>query len=246
MESAAVVTRAVVRALLAGEPTGISLAEAMVEPPREPEKAPASPPARSAGRPRELFLGLGFIGGVDGQSPSGQHALALSFGLLLSRFGLRLTLQGGLPAWLSDDATEVTLSRHGVVLTGSVAVLSRERLRLFVSLGAGGYGYYRTTEALAAGYEPTAPQLTLALGLSPSLSLWCRPAPRLPLQLEVFIAAEAVVGRPRLGYSDGGAFVPRSEPWPVLPLLGLSILWSTLTRSGAAPPLSSESAPKKS
>ena len=42
--------------------------------------------------------------------------------------------------------------------------------------------------------------------------------------LELVAGAEVGLGRPRLGYSDAGVFVPSGALWPVQPTLGLSLL----------------------
>ena len=228
LESAAVVVRAVLRTLLAGEQTGVSLSTALVE--SEPEAAAEPVPAPVAAAPPPprrpgLLLSLGWQGTIDGQSPPGQHALSLSLGVMASRLLIRLWLHGGVPAVLDDGLTRVALSRHGFALGLLGAAVRLERLRLLGGVLAGLCGYYRSTDSLSADYEATQPSFTPALCVAPQLGLWLRPSRRAPLYLELFAAAEVVVGRPRLGYSDASGFVPRGELWAVQPALGLALVY---------------------
>ncbi|MFO0577491.1 MAG: hypothetical protein U1A78_26100 [Polyangia bacterium] len=228
LESAAVVVRAVLRTLLAGEQTGVSLSTALVESEpeaaAEPSPAPVAPAPSPPRRPG-LLLSLGWQGTLDGQSPPGQHALSLSLGIVASRLLIRLWLHGGIPAALDDGLTRVALSRHGFALGLLGAAVRLDRLRLLGGVLAGLCGYYRTTESLSADYEATQPSFTPALCVAPQLGLWLRPSRRAPLYLELFAAAEVVVGRPRLGYADASGFVPRGELWAVQPALGLALVY---------------------
>lgn len=231
LESAALVVRTVLRNLIAGEPSGVTLTEALGELP--PEAAPAPPPEREPPAPPptmrpkwpSVFLSLGWQAAIDGKSPAGQHALSLSIGVEVSRLLLRLWLSGGIPAQLSDGNSSVSLSRHGFSLGVLGAALKRPRLRLVAGGLVGLCGYYRTTDMVAAGYEAAGPSFVPALCLTPQIELWLRPVARLPLYLEALAGVEGVFGRPRLGYSDVGVFVPRDELWPVQPVLGLSLLY---------------------
>ncbi len=237
LESAAVVVRTVLRTLLAGEPTGVSLSEALATEPEaaaapeaapapitaEPERAP-DPPPRAAWRPG-FVMTLGWQVAVDGRSVAGQHALSLSLGITVSRLLVRLWLIGGLPAGLDDGQSLVALSRHGLALGVLAAVVQRPRLRLVAGVLAGLCGYYRTTEAVSAGYEAAAPSFVPALCLGPQLELWLRFGQKLPLYFALMAGAELGLGRPRLGYTDAGAFVPSGTLWPLQPTLGLSLLY---------------------
>lgn len=241
MESAAVVTRAVVRALLAGEPTGVSLAEAMAAQPTPevlPEKEAVIPSDQSA---RTAFLlGMGWLGGIDGQSPFGQHSLGLSASVPVSRLVLRLSLWAGLPSRWSDDLFSVSLSRYSAALGAQVVLFQSSSLRLLTGLGITGSLFHRSTLSVSSGYEPTASQVVLGIGVVPSLALWLRPSLRIPLWLELSVSAEALLRRPRLGYVEPSGFAVYKELWPVWPLAGLQILWSPLTRSQPRRALSSE------
>lgn len=239
LESAALVVRAVLRNLIAGEPSGISLTEALGELPIETTFPPREPALPAKGP--SLLLSLGWQAALDGRSPAGQHTLSLSIGVELPRLLLRLWFLGGLPAQLSDAASAVSLSRHGFALGVLGAALKRQQLRILGGVLAGLCGYYRTTESVSAGYEATAPSFVPALCLMPQLVLWLRPSARLPLQLEVLAGAEVVVGRPRLGYSETGTFVPRDELWPLQPVLGLSLIYQWERRQ--VPTAPTESAP---
>lgn len=239
LESAAVIVRTVLRTLLAGEQTGVSLSEAVTE--TESEAAPRPPgvaqdqtqtPLR-ARRPG-FVLSLGWQGTFDGHSPPGQQALSLSFGLTVSRLVIRLWGQGGLPVGIEDGVSRISLSRHGVALGVLGAAVQGERLRLHVGALVGMCGYYRTTDTVSAGYEATPPRFIPALCVSPRIELWLRPARRVPLYLELWAGAELVLGRPRLGYDEGGAFAPRGGPWPVQPALGLSLAY-LFERTSVAP-----------
>lgn len=247
MESAAVVTRAVVRALLAGEPTGVSLAEAMAAQPvpsvtREQQASISSePPERAL-----LFLGIGWQGGADGQSPLGHHAVGLSASIPVQRFVLRLSLWTGLPSRWSDDLFSVSLSRYAASLGAQVVLLQTETLRLLTGLGVTGSLFHRSTLSATSGYEPTAQQAVFGIGIVPSVALWIRPSLRIPLWLELSVSAEALLRRPRLGYAETSGFVVYKDLWPVWPLGGLQILWSPLTRSQRMTPPSSEGAPASS
>lgn len=236
LESAAVVVRAVLRTLLAGEEAGVSLSEALAA---EPEAAPGpvqvpvpvvaaepEPPKPPPGRRLGLVASLGWQVAIDGQSPPGQHALSLSVGLTVSRILIRLWLLGGLPASLRDEASVLSLSRHGAALGVLGAVVQRERLRLLVGVTAGLCGYYRKTDAVADGYEATAPRFVPALCTAPQISLWLRPARRVPLYVELLAGIELAFGRPRLGYGEGDTFVARGDLWPVQPVFGLSLLYA--------------------
>lgn len=230
LESAALVVRTVLRNLIAGEPSGVSLTEALGELPLEVAPAPppkreppASPPPRSTGP--NLFVSLGWQAAIDGRSPFGQHGLSLSGGVALSRLVLRLWLSGGIPAQLSDANSSVSLSRHGFALGVLGLALKRSRLRFLGGGLVGMCGYYRTTDTVMADYEAAAPSFVPALCLTPQLELWLRPSAKLPLYLEALAGVEVIFGRPRLGYSDVGVFIPRDELWPVQPVLGLSLLY---------------------
>lgn len=233
LESAAVVVRAVLRTLLAGEEAGVSLSEALAA---EPEVAPVPVPVPDAaaepalpklvGRRVGLLVSLGWQVAVDGQSPPGQHALSLSLGLTVSRILIRLWLSGGLPAGIADEASVVSLSRHGAALGLFGAAVQRERLRLSGGVVLGLCGYYRKTDAVGDGYEATAPRFVPALCTAPQVSLWLRPARRVPLYVELLAGLEIVAGRPRLGYGEGDTFVARGDLWPVQPLFGLSLLYA--------------------
>lgn len=225
LESAALVVRTVLRNLLAGEDTGISLSEALGESEAEAEPRPAPAPRPPSPRRLDLVLSLGWQVAVDGQSPPGQHALSLSFGLTVSRLLVRLWVLGGVPAALGDGNVSLSLSRHGFALGLLGEAVRKERLRVLGGALAGLCGYYRTTNAVSADYEATAPSFVSALCLTAQLELWLRPSRRVPLYLEALAGAEAVAGRPRLGYADAGAFVPFGELWPVQPVLGLSLVY---------------------
>lgn len=231
LESAAVVVRAVLRTLLAGEAAGVSLSEALAA---EPEAAPVPAPVVAAEpeppkppvRRLALVASLGWQVAIDGQSPPGQHALSLSVGLTVSRILIRLWLLGGLPASLRDEASVVSLSRHGAALGVLGAVVQRERVRLLAGASAGLCGYYRTTDAVGDGYEATAPRFVPALCTVPQVSLWLRPARRVPLYVELLAGIEIAFGRPRLGYGEGDTFVARGDLWPVQPVFGLALLYA--------------------
>lgn len=243
MESAAVVTRAVVRTLLAGEQPGVSLADVMAAQPvrqMNRETEPTIPSAEVEQTP--LLLGLGWQGGGDGQSPFGHHSLGLSVSVPLHRFVLRLALWAGLPSLLSDEQFTVSLSRYSAVGSAQVVLWQTPSLRLLTGLGVSGSVFHRATVSAAAGYEPTADLTMFGIGASPMVSLWIRPSRRIPLWLELSVSADVLLRQPRLGYVETSGFVVYKELWPVWPLGGLQILWSPLTRSRSATPPSSERA----
>lgn len=254
LESAAVIVRTVLRTLLAGEQTGVTLSEAVTESESEAlSVSRAADPDRRAPRilpdpgdqqdqspsrvrrPR-ILLSIGWQGAFDGHSPPGQHALSLSLGLTISRLLIRLWGLGGVPVGLEDGMSRVSLSRQGFALGLLGALIQGERLRLHGGASAGLCGYYRTTDLVPAGYEATEPRFIPALCVTPRIELWLRPARRVPLYVEMWTGAELVLGRPRLGYDEAGAFAPMGGPWPVQPALGLSLVY-LFARTAAIPAL---------
>ncbi len=220
VESAAVIVRSALRAILAGESVGDGVEDVL----RTSEQPT---PAASSGEPalRGLFAALQWQLGIDGASPHAAHGLGLSLGFVTPRWFLRTSLVLGIPGEISDGKSVLALSRHQLSLAAAWVALATPRVRLHLAFAAEVCGYLRSTQDVDPAYEPTPPALLPALSLTPQLGVWLRLTERQPLFVELALGAGLLLGRPRLGYGDGAAFTESVALWPLQPMLSLSLVW---------------------
>lgn len=223
VESAAVILRSALRALLAGESLGDGVDDVLVNRAPDPVSGPAA-----IGSPalRGFFGALRWQLGVDGISPRAAHALGASGGFVADRWFVQASLLLGIPMLLEDARSVVALSRHQISLAVGWVLISGYRIRLHLAFAGGFCGYLRSTQQVDPAYDATAPALLPALCLSPQLGLWVRPTMRAPLFVDLSLGADLPLGRPRLGYAEGSDFAERSLLWPVQPALSVALLWA--------------------
>ena len=223
VESAAVMLRSALRALLAGESLGDGVEDVLVSHDSDSISGPAA-----IGSPavRGFFGALRWQLGVDGFSPHAAHALGASGGFVTDRWFVQASLLLGIPMLLDDERSTVALSRHQISLAVGWVAIAGHRIRLHLAFAGGFCGYLRSTQQVDPAYDATAPALLPALCLSPQLGLWVRPTMRAPLFVDLSLGADLPLGRPRLGYVEGSDFAERSLLWPVQPVLSVALLWA--------------------
>lgn len=221
LEEFAVVVRSALRALAQGDSIGIANAVAEAEePPPQPPPPPPPPPTQIG-----LLLGLGWQLALDGAGSFGQTGPILRGGLSRGRFTFALTLAAAIPAGLTDAFSTVRLSRHSAAALASFALVSTPRWRLELGAQVGLALFYRSTEAVQAGYTPTPGHVTPAFLGGPALDILARPVRSWRLWLALELGADALAGAPELGYQAGAAFVSRNQLWPVAPRFAVAALF---------------------
>ncbi|HNN94213.1 MAG TPA: hypothetical protein PKI03_18175 [Pseudomonadota bacterium] len=220
VESAAVIVRSALRAILAGESVGDGVEDVL-----RTSEQPAPAALSVEPTPRGLFAALQWQLNIDGASPHAAHGLGLSLGFVTPRWFLRTSLLLGIPGQISDGQSVLALSRHQLSLAAAWVALATPRVRLHLAFAAELGGYLRSTQDVDPAYEPTPPALLPALSLTPQLGMWLRLTERQPLFVELALGAGLLLARPRLGYADGATFIEAVTLWPLQPMLSLSLVW---------------------
>ncbi|MCP3100583.1 hypothetical protein LZ198_17065 [Myxococcus sp. K15C18031901] len=232
-EAVALVVRSALRAVEAGKPLGEVVTA--VAPPSEPlpvepepEEVPVPPELWSmppAARRTSTVHWQLLVGGVtawDGYAGSGHRAILLASGWELRWVRIRLQFLAGLPSKLRDSRTVVHLQQYTAGLWADVPLLEAGAFRWGLGAGVGVHVFDRSTDPLFQGIEATQPRFTPALLVGPDTSFRWRFARM--AAVEVGVALDTVVGRPVLGYSENGIFVPRNTGQAVRPRLGVSLV----------------------
>ncbi|NTX34307.1 hypothetical protein HUA78_07650 [Myxococcus sp. CA033] len=232
-EAVALVVRSALRAVEAGTPLGEVVevaaplsAPATPEPEREPTPMPpelwAMPPAALDSVPLRWQVMVGGMVTLDGYERSGHRGLLLASGWEFRRVRLRLQVLAGLEAKLPDGRTDVKLEQYAGGLWVDTPLLEVGSLRWGVGAGVGVLIFGRSTESYFLGIEAAKPRFIPALLAGPDTSLRWRFSQW--MGVEATVAADGVLGRPRLGYSEDGNFVPRNEGWAVRPRFALALV----------------------
>lgn len=182
---------------------------------------PAPPPPATPPRSSAWVLDVGWQGAMDGQSPAGQQGAQVGLGWESGRWRARVQVLASLPAHLSDEYTQVALSRHAVGVEADAALVSTRRWRLGAGLGVGLAGFLRSTTAQVSDVEPTSARLLPVPYGGPQLAARWRGG---AWALEASLAMDVLAGVPTLVYQQEGEIVVRNRLWQVQPRAGLAIL----------------------
>ncbi|MFY1828899.1 hypothetical protein ACN47A_23470 [Myxococcus fulvus] len=230
-EAVALVVRSALRAVEAGAPLGeVVEAAAPPVPVLEPEPGlvvvPPElwtyPPASKDSRSLRWQVMVGGLAALDGYTDSGHQGLLIGSGWEFPSARLRLLLSLSLARMLPDGRTDVKLEQYSGGLWLDFPLLELGSLRWGLGAGAGLLLFGRSTESYFQGIQAAKPRFIPALLVGPDTSLrWS--FSRL-LAVELSVAADAAVGRPELGYSENGNFVPRNQGWAVRPRASLALV----------------------
>ncbi len=231
-EAAALVVRSALRALAAGGTIGVEAPpppppepETDPEPPPDPKPAPPPPPPPTRSTPTRWHAAVGWQASIDGESPSGQHGLAVEIGFARRRFTLALAGVASLPVTLEDDLTAVDLARHSVAIAALYSVHRTDTLDVSIGLAVGGAAFARSTTATKdPGVAATPATTTLAGVIGPELRARWTLSPGAGIAIDLTVGADAVAGAPELGYEVDGTFEVRNSLWPAQPKVGLRMV----------------------
>ncbi|QSQ12834.1 hypothetical protein [Myxococcus landrumensis] len=216
-EAVALVVRSALRAVEAGRPLG----EVVEAPPPVREDLPlppelwAMPPAAEDDTPLRWQVLVGGMAVLDGYSSSGHQGLWIGSGWEFRPVRVRFHVLAGLGESLADGRTRVQLDQYAAGLWVDTPLLDTETFRWGLGAGVGALVFSRTTESQFKRIQAARPSLTPAMLVGPEMSLRWRFSRR--VGVEAFLGADAVMGRPLLGYSEDGNFVMRNEGWGVRP-----------------------------
>ena len=194
----------------------------------ELEPVEAAPPAAvaevTAPEPKGWWLGIGWRSSIDGEAPSGRHALSLWLGRGFGPWALGLELELGLPARSVDPYTELTVSRHGVGVVGRYGA-EQPGWDWGLSARATATGYQRVAEASVPNVSPTGKQLSVGAELG--LNWVGRWAPEWAEGggIELELGALTALGAPRFAYRVGAEVLDRSQLWALQPRAALALTW---------------------
>jgi hypothetical protein len=230
-EAVALVVRSALRAVEVGEPLGeeVAVAPAPPEPvesllpaeslvPEPPVSVPTPAPVSAPRSPWQLAVGA--QAALDGYGMGGLQGGVLGAGWEQGGWRVRLQLFVGLPAEREDGRTRVALRQQGGGVWADATLASTERWRWALGGGVGAVRFSRHTEAQVPEVEATPSRQVFALATGPESSLRWRLSRR--VALEAAVAAEALWGRPVLGYLEAGEFVTHSDGWSVRPRLSVT------------------------
>ncbi|NVJ25706.1 FAD-binding oxidoreductase [Myxococcus sp. AM011] len=232
-EAVALVVRSALRAVEAGTPLGDVVevasplpAPATPETEREPTPMPpelwSMPPAASDSVSLRWQVMVGGVMTLDGYESSGHQGLLLASGWEFRTLRIRLQVLAGLEKKLPDGRTDVKLEQYAGGLWLDTPLIEAGNLRWGVGAGLGLLIFGRSTESYFGGIIAAKPRFVPALLAGPDTSLRWRFSQL--VAMEATVAADAVFGRPRLGYSEDGNFVPRNEGWAVRPRFALALV----------------------
>ncbi|WP_338863488.1 hypothetical protein [Myxococcus stipitatus] len=220
-EAVALVVRSALRAVEAGRPLG-EVVEAHAPVPMTQEKDTPVPPElwdmppnAEDDTPLRWQVMVGAMAVLDGYASSGHQGLWLGSGWEFRPVRVRFQVLAGLDQTLADARTVVDLNQYAAGLWVDVALLDTRDFRWSLGAGAGGLLFMRKTESRFKRIEAAKPRFTPALLAGPEMSFRWRFSRR--VGVEAFVGADAVMGRPLLGYSEDGNFVLRNEGWAVRP-----------------------------
>ncbi|AGC48447.1 hypothetical protein MYSTI_07175 [Myxococcus stipitatus DSM 14675] len=219
-EAVALVVRSALRAVEAGQPLGeVVEAPPPAVAPREdlplPPELWAMPPAAEDDTPLRWQVLVGGMAVLDGYSSSGHQGLWLGSGWEFRPVRVRFQVLAGLGEVLDDGRTEVELDQYAAGLWADMTLFDTGTFRWGLGAGVGALAFSRKTESRFKLIQATQPKFTPAVLAGPEMSLRWRFSRR--VGVEAFVAADAVMGRPLLGYSEDGNFVVRNEGWGIRP-----------------------------
>ncbi|WP_342376526.1 hypothetical protein NVS55_35135 [Myxococcus stipitatus] len=220
-EAVALVVRSALRAVEAGQPLGevVEAPAPVVAEPREdlplPPELWAIPPAAEDDTPLRWQVLVGGMAVLDGYASEGHQGLLLGSGWEFRPVRVRFQVLAGLGASLDDGRTQVELAQYAAGLWVDMPLLDTGSLRWGLGAGVGGLLFTRKTESRFKLIQAAQPGVTPAVLAGPEMSLRWRFSRR--VGVEAFVAADAVMGRPLLGYSEDGNFVMRNKGWGVRP-----------------------------
>lgn len=223
-EALALTVRSALRAVELGEPLGevVEAPAAVAAPAPAPEPVRAPLPVHVTPSSRWM-LAVGAYAVLDGYGQGGHQGLSLGAGREWGAWRPGLELRMGISGRLRDELTLITLRQHGAVLGLDRVAVSLDTLSCSYGLQVGAVVFSRRTQALAPQVEaaPASTMLAPLVGMR-GAARW---SPGTRFALELSVSAEALVGRPELGYAVDGKVVPRGEGAPIRPRAGLAMVF---------------------
>jgi hypothetical protein len=226
-EAAALVVRSAVKASLSGDALGEPEQRVVAAPaPPEPVATPVAvvPPRPEPPRPQTSWLlGVGAQGVADGASARGRYGLFALLALTPRRFELGLRGGYGLRAQVGNSVAKLAIVEHALGGYAGYALLSRERVRLMLALGASWRLLTTRVRAERAGFVGDAQRAS-----SPAIDAEARVTylPRWAGGHVGFALSAGCSALPLpivLGYKSQQAFVPEKRLWTLQPLLALAV-----------------------
>lgn len=173
----------------------------------KPEKLPIPP----SSPPWHASVGAGWQVTVDGESPGGAHAGALSGYFEWRDFTVELDVSLGLPSRMRDDFSTVDLSRHAATATLGRILFRTKTWSFLAGVGGGGVLFSRAI-------TPSDPRLVPSTNrtyLSPhaTVAVAARYAATRNLGFMIVAAIDGVASPPTLAYEVRGGTVPSRSLW---------------------------------
>lgn len=191
LEAAAMVARSGLRDALA-RPSPPSAAR---EDPEPTVEAP-TPVSREVGSGPTGALQLGWQAGIDGLSPSGTQLPSLAAEVQWRPMALGVVLAGSLPSTLEATRLSLTLFTLRAAAFASVDLLDEAHFGLTLGLELGVAAWWRRTERVAEGGQPSPPAWTASPLVAPRVGFrWY--AGELPIGVGIEGGADLVPTRPR-------------------------------------------------
>jgi len=235
LETAAVVVRATLEALL--ETGRIGPPSRAVEPPPPPESAAPSPrPPRTAPGPAPPVrsspsitsrAALGWLAVIDGQTTAGLHGPLARLDLRRKHVGIGLQGALSLPATIDDGAVQLRLVRASLGADAVVAWPLGRTLTIEGHVGGGIASFHRSTASRpAAGVVGTPEQTAFTAELTSDVVLSIEPLPALPaLRVVVAAGAALLLAPPRYDFMTTRGIAPGPALWPVQPRFTAGLGW---------------------
>jgi hypothetical protein len=172
----------------------------------KPEKLPVPPsPAWHAS------VGAGWQVTVDGESPGGAHAGALSGYFEWRDFTVELDVSLGLPSRMRDDFSTVELSRHAATATVGRILFRTRTWNFLAGVGGGGVLFSRAITPSDPRLVPSASRTYLSPHATVEVA--ARYAATRNLGLMIVAAIDGVASPPTLAYDVRGGAVPNRSLW---------------------------------
>jgi hypothetical protein len=231
-EAAALVARTTVRSILEGEAIGVTVEEAVRLEPLRPADAPTpeeaapeepadAPPAEPAGlRP---WIGLGWLGTLDGATPWGAHAGALEGGTRIGALAIGLTVAVGLPAYLDSEVARFTLTRHAAMVGAAHEWALGVAASLELGLRLGAALLRRDTVETTGGASPTDARTHVLPLVGPEATLVLRSG--LGLAAALRLAVDFAPVAPGFGHENPDGQTQTHTLSHIQPSLLLSVRW---------------------
>jgi hypothetical protein len=174
--------------------------------------------------PWHALIGVGWQLSLDGESPAGARAGAITGLFEWREYLFQLGLSLGLPSRIYDSFSLLELSRHDVRATFGKVLIRAQRWRVHAGFGAGGVSFVRASTPRDPRLVPSAKRMFLSPFAAVDIAVRYLATPNLGLM--AVAGVDGIASPPTFAYEVRGAPLPSRTLWSFEPRASFFVFYA--------------------